>query len=345
MRDSILFLQLASTGMTQSEIEDQHQYEFSRIRQLGKDVTIQIVGEHDPEDFIAVCKGHSIILCGGNPPLSSDVVAQLEDAQVFIRYGIGINTIDLSACTHYGKLVYYMPGYCGPELALHAVALILGLLRNIGYYDRKMRDGSFPKASGPLPRRLQNLTVGLFGLGGSGKELAHLMTHGFHAHTIAYDPYVDPSDAEHYHVKLVSFENLLSESDVISLHAPLTPETTHIFNAEAFRKMKSNSMIINTARGALIDTYALAEALKAGEIGFAGIDVFEDEPPNPSHPLLHLDNVLLTPHSAFYGEESTNAQYKLAAQFVELFVQKKLDEKYIANKDVLPIWKNRGFQI
>jgi len=331
--------------MTDREIMEQHEYEFNRIHNLGGDITVKTISEYDTAGFIDSCKGHAIVLCGGNPPMSREVISQLTDSQVFIRYGIGINTIDLAACTDYGKLIYYMPGYCGPELALHALALILGLLRNIGYYDREMRKGHFAKSNGPLPRRLQNLTVGLYGLGGSGQELAKLMIEGFHSHTIACDPYVTRETANEIGVELVSFDELLARSDIISLHAPLTPETNHIFNMAAFQKMKRNAMIINTSRGPLIDICDLVKALKTQEIGFAGLDVFEKEPVAADHPLLELDNVLLSPHSAFYGQESTHTQYALAAQFVELLSQKKIDKKYVANYPVLSVWQKRGFEI
>lgn len=341
--ERVLFLQLSHVGMTEPEIAEQHKTELNRIRALGMSVTVKSVGEYDPVGFISACEGYPIVLCGGNPPLSRDTVSQLTDSRVFIRYGIGINSIDLDACTEYGKLVYFMPGYCGPELALHALALMLGLLRNIGYYDRELRKGHFAKASGPVPRRLQNLTVGLYGLGGSGRELAKLITQGFHAHTIACDPYVSRKTALELGVELVSFEELLTRSDIISLHAPLTPETTHIFNEAAFQKMKNTAMIINTARGSLIDMSALVNALKRGEIGSAGLDVFEIEPISADNPLLTMDQVLLTPHSAFYGLESTHTQYELAAYFVELLAQKKLDKKYVANPNVLSFWKEAGY--
>lgn len=344
MTEPVLFLQLASTGMSEAEIAQQHELELNRIRSLGAQVTIKTVGEHDTAGFVRACTGHPIVLCGGNPPLSGEIVPQLEDTMVLIRYGIGINTIDLDACTQHGKLIYFMPGYCGPELAQHALALILGLLRNIGYYDRKLRKGHFAKASGPLPRRLQNLTVGLYGFGDSGQELAKLVVRGFHAHTIACDPCASKEQARKAGVELVDFETLLVQSDIISLHAPLTPETRHIFNADTFRKMKRTAMIINTARGSLINLDDLTAALKTGKIGFAGLDVFEAEPISRNDPLLALDNVLLTPHSAFYGLESTQTQYELAAHFVELLDQKKLDADYIANRSVLPLWKRNGFE-
>ena len=343
--DKVLFLQLASVDLTAEQVSAQHSYELDHIRALGLGVDVRIVGEHDREGFVSACKGYPIVLCGGNPPLSRDVVSRLDDSFIFVRYGIGINTIDISACTEYGKLVYFMPGYCGPEIALHALALILGLLRNVGYYDRELRKGHFAKGGGPIPRRLQNLRVGLYGLGVTGIELAKILRSGFGCELIACDPYVKAETAENLGVKLVDFDTLLRQSDILSIHAPLTNETRHIFNREAFEKMKRSAMIINTSRGPLIDEAALCEALTDGTIGSAGLDVFEIEPVAPDSPLLTLDNVLLTPHSAYNGLESTHRQYELAAEFVEKFVNRRLLPRYAANRDVLSLWQSKGYAL
>ena len=344
-KDKVLFLQLASVGLSVEQVSEQHSYELERIRALGLEADVRIVGENDKDGFIAACRGYSIVLCGGNPPLSREVVSRLDDSFLFIRYGIGINTIDTQACTEYGKLVYFMPGYCGPEIALHALALILSLLRNVGYYDRELRKGHFAKGGGPIPRRLQNLQVGLYGLGVTGIELAKILRSGFGCKLIACDPYVKAETAEPLGVKLVDFDTLLRQSDILSIHAPLTSETHHIFNREAFRKMKHNAMIINTSRGPLVDEAALCEELTDGTIGSAGLDVFEVEPVKPSNPLLALDNVVLTPHSAYNGLESTHRQYELAAEFVESFMERRILPHYTANRDVLSLWQEKGYAL
>lgn len=344
-KDKVLFLQLASVGLSVEQVSEQHSYELERIRALGLEADVRIVGESDKDGFIAACRGYSIVLCGGNPPLSREVVSRLDDSFLFIRYGIGINTIDTQACTEYGKLVYFMPGYCGPEIALHALALILSLLRNVGYYDRELRKGHFAKGGGPIPRRLQNLQVGLYGLGVTGIELAKILRSGFGCKLIACDPYVKAETAEPLGVKLVDFDTLLRQSDILSIHAPLTSETHHIFNREAFRKMKHNAMIINTSRGPLVDEAALCQALTDGTIGSAGLDVFEAEPVKPDNPLLALDNVVLTPHSAYNGLESTHRQYELAAEFVESFMERRILPRYTANRDVLSLWQEKGYAL
>lgn len=344
-KDKVLFLQLASVGLSVEQVSEQHSYELERIRALGLEADVRIVGENDKDGFIAACKGYSIVLCGGNPPLSREVISRLDDSFLFIRYGIGINTIDTQACTEYGKLVYFMPGYCGPEIALHALALILSLLRNVGYYDRELRKGHFAKGGGPIPRRLQNLQVGLYGLGVTGIELAKILRSGFGCKLIACDPYVKAETAEPLGVKLVDFDTLLRQSDILSIHAPLTSETHHIFNREAFRKMKHNAMIINTSRGPLVDEAALCQALTDGTIDSAGLDVFEAEPVKPDNPLLALDNVVLTPHSAYNGLESTHRQYELAAEFVESFMERRILPRYTANRDVLSLWQEKGYAL
>jgi len=337
---------MAPTRPSLEQLEHQHQLEFSAIRNVGVPVDIAYIGERDEEGFIAACKGYSIVLCAGNPPLNRRVVEQTKDVKVYVRYGIGINSIDMDACADNGRLVYFMPGYCKEELAIHALALMLSLLRSTVLYDRKMRAGGYPKAQGPLPHRLSNLTVGLYGLGGSAVELCRILREGFHSKVISCDPFVSAEKAENLGVELVSFDQLLERSDIISCHVPLTKDTHHIFNHDAFKKMKSTSMLINVARGPLVDLDDLYDALVQGEIGFAGLDVFEIEPTNAELPLFKLENVVVTPHSAFHGAESTHEQYRLAAMFVsDLIRDKVIHPAYVGNRSLLPQLEKAGFTL
>ncbi len=342
--DRILYIHMMKTHPSEDEIRAKHNLEIQTAEECGMCVDVAYISEHDKQGFIDGCKGYRIVLCAGNPPLDRETAENTPDVEVFIRYGIGINTIDMEACAENGKLVYFMPGYCKEELALHAMSMILDLLRNTSLYDRKMRQGMFPKAQGPLPRRLGNLTVGLFGMGGSARELARILIHGFGSKVIAYDPYIAADEALRCEVTMVDFDQLLAQSDIISLHAPLTEETHHIFNRDVFEKMKPDSMIINVARGPLIDPDDLYDALRNGTIGFAGLDVYEYEPTDGSLPLLSLDNVVLTPHSAFHGKESTAEQYRLASMFIRNYAERKLCMRYIGNRSVVNLLKRNGFQ-
>lgn len=288
------------------------------------------------DDIIGAAHDADIILCCGNPPITRRVISSLAKCRFIIRYGIGVNSVDLDAATEYKKLVYFMPGFCGEELVIHATALILNLLRNVSFYDTNIRRGNWPKAKGPLPDRLSNMVIGLYGFGGSARPMSQVFTKGFNSKVIAYDPFVSESICKEYGVERVSFDKLLTDSDVISIHAPLNKDTYHVFNKEAFSKMKKTSMIINISRGPLIDEKALIEALRSGDIKYAGLDVFEKEPIDRDNPLLKMDNVVLTPHSAFYGKESLKNQHLTAARLtVCSLVDRQIIEENVANKEVI----------
>lgn len=301
-----------------------------------RNISLRIEHYHTPEEIIAGCQDADAILGTGNPPITRNVLESLPRLKVVQRFGIGVNSIDLDAAKETGTLALYMPGFCVDELAIHASALILNLLRNVSYYDRGIRQGEWRKAKGVVPRNPRDLTLGLYGFGGSARPLYKIFKQGFGTKVIAADPYVKSDMYTDYDVDFVSFDELLEQSDIVSIHAPLTPETRHIFNQEAFRKMKNNSMIINVSRGELIDQDALVEALKAGEIQFAGLDVFEKEPLPMESALVGNDQTVLTCHSAFYGEEAQNNQLKLALELVDSVLnQNMVVGKYIANSGVV----------
>ena len=336
MIKQVAILQLAQTGKTEEELRQMFAPEINEFTKRKILTTIHQVNEYDSQLSINALKGADVALCGGNPPFDRKTLEQLPELKTIVRYGIGVNSIDLDAATDLGKIVFYMKGYCVEELALHAVSLILGLLRNTAWYDREMRKGNWMKGGGTAPRRLNHLTVGLFGLGGSGNRLASIMKSGFGATVIACDPYINIEAAAALGVRCVTFEELYEKSDIISIHAPLTEETKHIFNKSTFERMKSDAMLINISRGPIINLDDLVEALEKGKIGSAGLDVFETEPLPPSNPLLSMDQVLLTPHSAYYGRESFEEQKHLAWWLpVEWLLENRLHKEYVANPKVL----------
>lgn len=298
---------------------------------------IELVLRHfTTDDEIAeYCKDVDIILGTGNPPLTRKVFESCPNLKVVQRFGVGVNSVDLQAATDNNVLVLFMPGFCANELALHASGLILNILRNVSYGDRKIRNNEWPKATGPLPRDPRNLTLGLYGFGDSARPLYNIFRQGFGATVIANDKYLAPTVASEYGIELVDFNDLLSRSDIISIHAPLNEETKHIFNRETFQRMKEDSIIINIARGGLIHEEDLIEALKNGDIGFAGLDVFEQEPLQEDNPLKQMDNVVLTAHSAFCGDNAQQNQIEWSVELVDKAInQKRIENKYIANKDV-----------
>lgn len=294
------------------------------------------------EEIVRNCKGVQALLCTGNPPITERVWRELPELKLIQRFGIGVNSIDLDAAVKYGKVAMYMPGFCVDELAAHAASLILGLIRNTVYYDRHIRRGEWPKGQYLPPKSIPELTLGLYGFGGSARPLSRIFGNGFGCGIAACDPYVSEQTREEYgDVRFVSFEELLEQSDIISIHVPLNQETYHKFGGEAFQKMKEDAILINISRGGIIDQKALAAALKAGLIRGAGLDVFEEEPLKGGE-LEELENVILTPHSAYYGEGSKKRQIKWAAELVAKALNEgKIEKRFVANREVFN--KDTGF--
>lgn len=234
------------------------------------------------------------------------------------RYGVGVDNIDIQAATERGVLVTNVPDYCVDEVSDQALALLLDLARRTTQLDRSMRAGQWaPQAAGPI-HRLRGRVLGIIGLGRIGAAAAAKGA-AFGFNVIAYDPYLTHQEALSRGARLVELPALLAESDFISIHAPLTPETHHLMNATTLARMKPTAYLVNTARGPLVDNDTLVAALKAGHLAGAGLDVQEGEPLPIDHPLFNLDNVILAPHAAFYSEESlVDLQTRVAEEVVRV---------------------------
>lgn len=307
-----------------------------RLENAGFEVGLCWADAADENHFIEQLQGAEVVFCCGNPPITRRVLEHCPDLKLVQRDGIGVDSIDAKAATECGIMVCNVVGYCLEELAVNALSMALANLRNTVRYDRRMRKGEWPKGAERMPRRMSTLTVGLFGFGGSGVALARIAKNGFGSRVLAYDPYPNTNAARELGVELVDAEKLLRDSDIISIHAPLTKDTYHAFDRNAFRKMRSNAILINTSRGGIIDEEALADALENGEIDSAGLDVFEHEPLPADSRLLHLDQVILSPHSSFQGVEARKTQVMLSTELpARIIFGKKVYTKYLVNKDVL----------
>jgi D-3-phosphoglycerate dehydrogenase len=236
--------------------------------------------------------------------ITEKIIASLDRCKIIVRTGIGYNNIDVDAATRKGIMVANVPDYCAGEVADHAMALLLSLVRKVTFLTGQVRKEkwSFIEAK-PIPR-LSETTLGLYGCGSIAQGVAR-RARAFDISVVGFDPYLPDAVFDEAGIKkLGSLDELYAASDFISLHAPLTPETQRIINGNALRKMKKTALIVNTARGPLIDHDALLEALKQGVIAGAALDVTEQEPPVFPLPLAALDNVLITPHAAYYSESS-----------------------------------------
>ena len=234
--------------------------------------------------------------------MSARVMDALPTLRVIGRYGIGVDNIDIEAATTRGIAILNAPGFCAREVAEHTLMFILASGRKLGFLDKSMRRGEWPRDKASPMRALFTQTLGLVGFGQIGREVARRAAACGMA-ILACDPYLNSAEATGLNVRLVSLQELLREADFISVHAPLTAETRHLLGKNEFRQMKRTAYLINTSRGPLVDEAALLEALDAGWIAGAALDVFEMEPLAPSSPLLQRDNVLLTPHTGGLSDE------------------------------------------
>ncbi len=262
--------------------------------------------------------------------LNRRVLENLKKCKVISRYGVGVDSIDLGAATDLGIIVANVPDYCIDEVANQTVALLFSLIRKISFFDKKVKSGQWDFRLGSTIYRTRGKTLGLIGCGKIGQEVARRIS-SFGIKVIAFDPFIDKPPET---IELRSFDEVLRDSDFISIHCPLVDSTFHLIGEDEFKKMEKKPIIINTSRGPIIDEKALIKALKEGIISGAGLDVLEKEPPELGNPLLEMENVILTPHAGFYSVESIKELKMRTAENVANVLQGILP-KSVVNKEVI----------
>jgi D-3-phosphoglycerate dehydrogenase len=255
-----------------------------------------------PEDILAVARDADAILVT-YAKLPGELLRQLRRCKAIGRFGLGVDNIDLPVAKELGIAVNYVPDYCLREVSDHAMALLLALARKITFSNKLVQSGRWEVPPIVPLRRLEGRVLGLIGFGNIPRAVAP-KAQAFGLKVITHDPYVSKDVLEKAKVEGVSFDDLLARSDFVSVHAPLMPQTRGLINAAAFSKMKHGACIINTARGPLIEEGALILALDSGRIGGAALDVVATEPLAKDSQLVGRDNVILTPHTAFYSVEA-----------------------------------------
>jgi D-3-phosphoglycerate dehydrogenase len=265
------------------------------------DPEIRMARSASAEDILAVARDADAILVT-YAKLPGELLRELRRCKVIGRFGLGVDNIDLAAAAELKITVTYVPDYCMQEVSDHAMALLLALVRKIPFSNRLVQAGRWEMPAVVPIHRLRGRVLGLVGFGNIPRALAP-KAQAFGLRVIAHDPYLSAQTFSAYEVEAVSFDRLLETSDYVSIHAPLTPATRGLFNAETFARMKKGAFLVNTARGPLVDEAALAAALDSGHIAGAALDVLAVEPPAGS-PLLGRDNVIITPHTAFYSVEA-----------------------------------------
>ncbi len=255
-----------------------------------------------PEEFLPEASDCDAILNTYAGPITAEAMAQMPKCKLIARYGIGVDTIDLKAATEAGIIVTNNPTYCIQEVAEHAMALMLACARRVPFFDRQVRAGEWNVMAGKPLFRLEGSTLGLLGFGNIAREVAVRGT-AFGMKVLFSDPFVEEGQFEAPGRK-VENDELFGESDIISIHPPLIPQTRGMINDEVFIRMKSTAYIVNCSRGPIIDTDALVRALDAGEIAGCGLDTTDPEPLPDLHPLRDRDNVIINPHAAWYSLEA-----------------------------------------
>lgn len=255
-----------------------------------------------PDEFLAEAADCDALLNTYAGPITAATMAKMPKCRIIARYGIGVDTIDLDAATAAGIIVTNNPTYCIDEVAEHTMALLLSAARKIPFYDRMVRGGTWAVPPGKPIFRLAGSTLGLVGFGNIARQVA-VRAAAFGMRVLYADPFV----AEGQFAapgKKVELAQLLKESDFLSLHPPLMPQTRRMLNDEAFAQMKPGATVINCGRGPLIDTEALVRALDAKKIAGCALDTTDPEPLPDPHPLRGRENVILCPHTAWYSEQS-----------------------------------------
>lgn len=266
-------------------------------------------------------------------PIGEKVFSSCANLKVVGRTGIGVDVIDVPAATRHDIVVTNVPSYCEEEVSDHAMALMLSAVRRTALYTAAVKGGVWDWKIGRPIGRLRGMTLGLVGFGKIPRTLAP-KARAFGMCVITYDPYLTAELAQAEGVEQVDFDTLLERSDVISIHCPLTDETKKLFGKAAFDKMKRTAFLVNTARGGIVDVPALADALRSGSIAGAGLDVLPQEPPEANDPLFGLDSVVLTPHVAWYSDESIiDLQASIGRNVALVCTGKKPDA--VVNPDVL----------
>jgi len=285
-----------------------------------------------PGEALRLCESaEGIMLRRGE--VTAEMIHRFRHCKILLRYGVGVDNIDLQAATESGIIVGHVPDYGMDEVSTHAIALLLACVRRVVTTRQRMADGAWDVHRNEPLWRMAGRTLGIVGLGSIGQTVARKLS-GWNLRLLATDPFVDPARAAGLGVELVDLDSLFRQSDYLTLHCPLLPETRHLINARTLRWMKPGAMLVNTARGPVVDTIALLAAFDEGRVAQAGLDVFEDEPlPRDSRVRTH-PRVVCTDHVAWYSEEAQTQLQRSAAEEVVRVCTGGLP-RFVANLEVL----------
>lgn len=285
------------------------------------------------DELVPHLEGIDAVLCSVEP--YTDEVFRRSKLKVVARVGVGYDSVDVAAATAHRVAVCITPGTNEHSVAEQAFAMIFSVFRDVAIRDAEIRAGGWRRNT---VRRLGGCTLGLVGLGRIGRAMVP-RAHGLGLKVVAFDPFADRDFAAKNNVRLVSFDELLAESDVVSLHMPCTAETTNLINRDSIAKMKRDAVLVNTSRGGLVDEDALLEALQTKRLFGAALDVLKVEPPPKDHPFFKLKNVTLAPHMGGIDQTALDAMAKLAAECIVGLSRNAAPPGCVVNQQILDGWK------
>ena len=283
--------------------------------------------EQTGDSLIEMIPEADYVLAGGRLKITAEVLEKASKLKMIQRSGVGLDALDLDAIKSRGIPLYVNQGVNAESVAEHALLLILACLRRLSTIDKNTKNGIWKKQEqGVQTAELKGKTVGIIGMGNIAKTLTGLLK-PFHTNILYYDVY--QADAEYEadnNMKFVSIKELLERSDIVTIHCALTDETADLINRDSLLTMKKGAILINTARGGIVDPYAVAEALKNGRLSYAGLDVHTSEPIPEDYPLKGIDNVILTPHIGGVTSDSFRAMMHDAFRNIECYEQGRTEE-------------------
>jgi len=295
---------------------------IERLKKIGEVGIIEVPKDIDGSELGRRLEGYHFVIASVTPRYDRKFFENNSTVVMIVRHGIGVDNIDLKAAEEHGVFVARVPGWREREaVAEHTISLMLAALRHVVQASNAVREGRWGERAKFVGRELKSLTVGVVGFGNIGSRVAEILAKGFGSKVLVYDPYVPQEKIREAGCIPVDLDTLLRESDVITLHTPLTSETYHMLNRDAFEKMKQGVIIVNTARGELIDTEALIEYIDRGKIGAVAMDVVEGEPIGAEHPLNKYPNVIITPHIAAYTFETLKGMDDAVVEAIENYLR------------------------
>ncbi len=309
------------------------------VRQELADAGIEFVAHEcqNEQEFQEYGGDADLVWVFGGKRIKAEVLRLFPRCGAVIRSGSGTDNIPVEAATELGIIVANTPEAVADPVSNHAIGLLLAVVRRIAVQDRAVRQGRWDQQRDEHRWHLKGQTLGLVGFGHIGRLVARKLN-AFDMNILAFDPMVSSEEMAEVSVEAASFEDVLSRSDFLSIHCPLTPKTRHLIGEPQFRLMKSDAVLINTSRGPVVDEKALVAALTEGQIAAAGLDVTEQEPTPPDNPLLKLDNVVITPHIAGYTDQFVDDFWRHSVKAVHALADHRWPPSYV-NRDVKPRWE------